>query len=116
MIAPDTVPVEQKYQEPLCTQYLSSYSPNLPPTITAGIMILIKIISFHDAKKFIDFDVLVVIASAFGIGKAIENSGIADLIATNLINSLEFAGIIGIIAGLFFITNIYILIFFRQSL
>jgi di/tricarboxylate transporter len=75
--------------------------------ITAGIMILTKIISYGDAKNAIDFDVLIVIASAFGIGKAIANSGIADIFATYLINSLGGFGIIGIIAGIFFITSLY---------
>ncbi len=76
-------------------------------SITAGLMILFRIISLHDGKKTIDFDVLIVIASAFGIGKAIENSGLAYFIANHLINSLENFGIFGIIAGLFFITSIY---------
>ena len=76
-------------------------------SITAGIMIFSKIISYGDAKNSIDFDVLIVIASAFGIGKAIANSGIADIIATYMINSLDGFGIIGIIACIFFITSLY---------
>lgn len=75
--------------------------------ITAGLMIMTKIISYGDAKHSIDFDVLLVIASAFGIGKAITNSGIADIVADSIINSLNGYGIIGIIAGLYFITSIY---------
>ena len=75
--------------------------------ITAVIMIIAKIISYGDAKNAIDFDVLIVIASAFGIGKAIANSGIADYIGTHLINSLGGFGVIGIIAGIFFITSLY---------
>lgn len=76
-------------------------------SIIAGIMIIVKIISLSDAQKFIDFDILIVIASAFGIGKAIENSGLADLLAGYLLNSVEGFGIIGIIAGIFFVTSIY---------
>ena len=75
--------------------------------ITAGVMIMTKIISYGDAKHSIDFDVLIVIASAFGIGQAIANSGIADIIANTLISSLDGYGIIAIIAGLFFITSLY---------
>jgi len=76
-------------------------------TITAGLMILTKIISYGDAKKSIDFDILLVIASSFGIGKAIANSGLAELIATNLISSLEGFGIVGILAGLYLLTTVY---------
>ena len=76
-------------------------------SLTAGIMIAVNIVSISDAKRSIDFDVLVVIAASFGIGKAVANSGIADLAANLLINSLSGYGIMGIIAGLFFITSIY---------
>lgn len=76
-------------------------------SVTAGLMLISNIISFNDAKNSIDFDVLLVIAAAFGVGKALENSGLADLAANHLINSLHGFGIIGIIAGVFFITSIY---------
>lgn len=75
--------------------------------LTAGIMIVTNIISFNDARKSIDFDVLLVIAAALGIGKAMENSGVAEIMAQNLISGLGGFGVIGIIAGLFFITSIY---------
>lgn len=76
-------------------------------SITAGLMIALNIVSMNDAKRSIDFDVLIVIASSFGIGKAIANSGIADIAANFIINSLHGYGIIGIIAGIFFITSLY---------
>lgn len=76
-------------------------------SVAAALMLLSNIISFNDAKNSIDFDVLLVIAAAFGIGKALENSGLADLAANHLISSLHGFGIIGIIAGVFFITSIY---------
>jgi di/tricarboxylate transporter len=76
-------------------------------TVTAGLMILMKIINYSDARNAIDFDVIIVIACAFGIGKAVANSGIADLIATYLIDSLSGFGIIWIIAAIFFITSFY---------
>ncbi len=76
-------------------------------SITAGLMVATNIISINDAKRAIDFDVLIVIASSFGIGKAIVNSGIADLVAKFLIDLLQSYGIIAIIAGLFLITSFY---------
>lgn len=79
----------------------------LAASITAGIMIFTNIISAGDAQKAIDFDVLLIIACAFGIGKGIENSGVAELFATHMINAVSQWGIIGIIAGIFFITSIY---------
>lgn len=76
-------------------------------SITAAAMILSRIISFHDARNAVDFDVLIVIASALGIGRALENSGLADVLANGLINSLYGNGIIVLTLGLFFITSLY---------
>jgi len=76
-------------------------------TITAGIMIFSGIISYNDAKKAIDFDILLVIASSFGIGKAIANSGLAEIISSKLISSMEGFGIYGILLGLYFLTTFY---------
>jgi di/tricarboxylate transporter len=76
-------------------------------SITAGIMIVTNIVSLLDSKRAIDFDVLLTIASSFGIGKAVANSGLADLISHFLINSLDGFGVIAIIAGLFLITSFY---------
>ena len=75
--------------------------------LVAGIMIVTGIISLHDAKRAIDFDVLIVIACSFGIGKGIANSGIADMAADFLVNSLYGYGVIGVIAGLFVVTSLY---------
>ena len=76
-------------------------------SLTAVIMIMSKIISFTDAKNSVDFDVLLVIASALGIGKAVETSGLANVVVQNVVYPLHGLGIVGIIAGLFIITNIY---------
>ena len=84
-----------------------SSSMFIAAAVVAGIMITVDIVSMQDARRAIDLDVLIVIACSFGIGKAVANSGIADLIANFLINSLHGYGIIGIIAGLFFITSLY---------
>ncbi len=75
--------------------------------ITAGIFMLTKIISYHDARNAVDLHVLLVIVAALGIGKAIANSGIADIMAGYLINWLAGYGVLAIIAGLYFITSFY---------
>ena len=70
-------------------------------------MILAGIISTENAKASVDWSVLLIIASAFGIGRALENSGLASLMANTVIKPLYFIGPIGIIAGIFYITNVY---------
>ncbi len=75
--------------------------------IASGLMVIFKIINFHDAKSAIDIETVLMIASALGIGKAIANSGLAESLANILINNLEKFGTLGILAGLFIITNFY---------
>ncbi|HMA75792.1 MAG TPA: SLC13 family permease [Candidatus Krumholzibacteriaceae bacterium] len=71
------------------------------------ILILTGCISAEDARDSIEWKVLLIIASAFGISKAMINSGVADYIAVHLISALGVAGPIGLIAGTYFIVSLY---------
>ncbi|MDZ7860381.1 MAG: SLC13 family permease [Candidatus Krumholzibacteriota bacterium] len=71
------------------------------------ILILTGCISAEDARDSIEWKVLLIIASAFGISKAMINSGVADYIAVHLISVLGVAGPIGLIAGTYFIVSFY---------
>lgn len=79
----------------------------LAAACTAVLMVVIKIINLEGAIKSIDWGVLLIIASSFGVGQALENSGLAALIAGNMIKALSFLGPAGIIGGVFFLTSIY---------
>ena len=79
----------------------------LAATITAGLLLLLRIISYHDAKNAVDLDVLLIIVAALGIGKAIESSGIAHILASNFIATISPMGTLALIAGIFFITNFF---------
>lgn len=76
-------------------------------SLVAAIMVATNIVSIQDARRAIDFDVLIVIACSFGIGKGVANSGMANLIADLLVSSLYGYGIVALIAGLFIITSLY---------
>lgn len=85
---------------------------NIVPIIFASacvavLMIVIGIINPESAIRSVDWGVLLIIASSFAIGKALENSGLASIIANAMIKTLYFLGPIGIIAGIFFITSLY---------
>jgi len=79
----------------------------LAAVITAGVMVLTRIISASDAEKALNLEVLLVIASSFGIGKAVEHSGLGELLAGYLIAWGAGFGIVGVIAGVFFLASIY---------
>jgi len=57
--------------------------------IAAGAMIAVGCCSVNQARQSIDWSLLVVIAAALGVGKAIEMSGLADVVAAEIIG---FAG------------------------
>lgn len=58
-------------------------------------------------KKSIPFPVLLLIIASLGIGKVIETSGLADLIASSMINLIsENFGTLGLLAAVYLITNI----------
>ncbi|MCG8702115.1 MAG: SLC13 family permease [Bacteroidales bacterium] len=75
--------------------------------LTAGVMIAGGIVSTRDAKKAINFDALLVIVAALGIGNAVVNSGLANWIGMFMVEHLSEYGVFAILIGLFFLTSIY---------
>lgn len=67
--------------------------------IAAGIMIVTRVLTVGEARKAIDLDVIVLIAAAFGIGAAIESTGLAATIAGGLVDALGPLGRLGVVLG-----------------
>jgi di/tricarboxylate transporter len=85
---------------------------NIVPLISAAglaavILIITKSISPQNAKNMIDWKVLIVIGSAFGIAVGIENSGIAGFMADIIVGVGSKIGTIGVLVGIYAITSIY---------
>ncbi|MDF1571566.1 MAG: SLC13 family permease [Bacteroidales bacterium] len=73
-------------------------------------MVLMASMKIFSAKKYtkpINWDVLITVASAFGISRALQNSGAADMIAHTTINISKNLGPIGVLAAIYIITNIF---------
>jgi di/tricarboxylate transporter len=86
----------------------TGFLPILVAVCLASIILIVsKCISPDDARKSVEWKVLLIIASAFGISKAMINSGVANYIATNLITALGALGPLGLIAGTYFIGSLY---------
>ena len=75
--------------------------------ITTIIMAWTKIFPPKKYTKYISWDVLITIACAFGISKAMENSGFASLIAQHIISMADDLGPYALLAIIFIITNIF---------
>jgi di/tricarboxylate transporter len=73
-------------------------------------MVLMASMKIFSAKKYtkpINWDVLITVASAFGISRALQNSGAADVIAHTAINISKNFGVLGVLAAIYIITNIF---------
>jgi di/tricarboxylate transporter len=76
-------------------------------SIAAMILILSKCIHPNEARKSVQWNILLIIASSFGIAEALDNSGLAHFLANNLILAVGSLGILGILAGVYFMTSLY---------
>ena len=73
-------------------------------------MIIMAWTNLFPAKKYtkyVSWDILIAIASAFAISKAMHNSGIAGIIASSIISVSADLGPQGLLAALFIITNLF---------
>jgi len=75
--------------------------------IASLLLILTRCISPEDARESVEWKILLIIASAFGISRGMINSGVANYIAVNLISALGTLGPLGLIAGTYFIASFY---------
>jgi di/tricarboxylate transporter len=74
--------------------------------IAVGVLIVTKCITPEDTKKFVHFNVLLLIASSFGIGVALEKTGAADLIASQIVHIANGISTIGLLVTIYLLTNI----------
>ena len=76
-------------------------------SITTIIMAWTKIFPPKKYTKYISWDILITIACAFAISKAMENSGFAALIARHIISMADSFSPYALLAIIFIITNIF---------
>jgi di/tricarboxylate transporter len=74
--------------------------------LAAGIVVAFRVVTFAEAKRSIDLDVVVMIAASLGIGTAVEVSGLAADIAGFATDRLGFAGVVGVVLGILITTTI----------
>jgi di/tricarboxylate transporter len=72
----------------------------------AILMIWLKILPQQNYTKAVSWDMLISIASAFAIGKAIQNSGVAVLLAADAISIVRSIGPMGVLAIMWLLTSI----------
>ena len=83
----------------------------LAPIVTAAfvaalLMILTGCVTAAEAQRALNVQVLVVIAAALGIGKALETTGLAQRVANGVIGATEGFGPVAALAALYLTTNL----------
>ncbi|CAD2077111.1 Sodium-dependent dicarboxylate transporter SdcS [Jeotgalicoccus aerolatus] len=71
------------------------------------LLIGFKFITPNEIKKFVQFDVILLIASAFAVGEAMTESGLAQYIASGLTTLATPLGILGVLVITYIVTNIF---------
>jgi di/tricarboxylate transporter len=72
----------------------------------AALMLLTRCLSGEEARRSIDWTVLIAIAAAFGIAIALQTSGAAQAIASRLIDLAAPFGKVGLLVALYVITAV----------
>ncbi|ASB48942.1 SLC13 family permease [Alkalitalea saponilacus] len=76
-------------------------------SLAAIIMVWTSIVPHQRYTKAISWDVLITIAASLGISKAMQNSGVAELIASTAISFSQNHGPIVVLATIYIITNVF---------
>lgn len=75
--------------------------------ILVVLLMAFKFISPNEVKSFVQFDVILLIASAFAVGEAMTESGLAVFLADALVSLATPFGVLGVIFIIYFVTNTF---------
>lgn len=74
--------------------------------LVAGMMVFTRCISMGHARQSIDWRTLITIGASFGLGKALENSGIVAVVADFVVGNVGVWGPYALLAGIYLMTSI----------
>lgn len=69
-------------------------------------LVAFRVITPNEAKRAVDLDIIVLMATSFGLGIAMAESGLADDIAGLIVGSFDIFGDVGLLAGVLLATMI----------
>ncbi|MDX1619640.1 MAG: SLC13 family permease [Nitriliruptorales bacterium] len=68
--------------------------------LAAGALVVTRVLSADEVRDAIDFDVIILIAAAFGLGAAVQTTGLASAVAEGLMSVFDALGTVGVVFGL----------------
>ncbi len=72
----------------------------------AAVMIASRVLTFDEAKRSVDLDVVLLIGAAFGLGAAVQQSGLAGVIAARFVTSFDGMGTFGLVLAIVLTTSV----------
>jgi di/tricarboxylate transporter len=72
--------------------------------IAAALMVLAGCCSIESARNSVDWSVVITIAASLVVGRAIATTGLAQVAASGLVNTFQFAGPWGVLVGIYVFT------------
>jgi len=83
----------------------------LPPMtaamLAAGLMVATRCCTGPQARRGVDYQILIVIGAAFGIGTAMTKTGLASDIAHTIVQAVQALGPWGLLAAVYAITSVF---------
>ncbi len=81
--------------------------PMLQASLVAAVaLVAFGVLTAGEARSAVDLDVILMVASSFGLGAAMENSGLADRLAGGIIGVFHGFGPLGILLGIILATSL----------
>jgi di/tricarboxylate transporter len=74
--------------------------------VAATALVVTKVLTASQARSAVDLDVLVVIAASFGLGAAIQSSGLAALLGRGVVGGVSHLGPVAVLAAVVVCTMI----------
>ena len=68
--------------------------------VAAGALVVTRVLTATELRDAIDFDVIILIASSFALGAAVEATGLAQVLADGVIGVFDGFGTVGVVLGL----------------
>ena len=74
--------------------------------LAAAVLIITRCVTPIEARRSIEWNVLIVIACAFGISKALDKTGVASLLAGAIVDSVRTLGPMGALGAVYIVTSL----------
>lgn len=79
--------------------------PLLHGALAAAILVVLtRVLTVSQAREAVDLNIVILVAAAFGLGAAVQSSGLGEALAAVLVGAFEPLGLVGVLVGVLLAT------------